>query len=153
MIGPEELHLTLIHFGKVPDIYRTLSAYAHFDDNRFKTSLEQYVTATQALLPYRLDRLKCTGYSLFGSNNTTLVARFIATEELVSLHNALVDVLREFFRSIGIADPDTFMKRDPNFMYATELRPHVTLYKGYSGRLPIQQLEAIDFIGMDVLYD
>jgi hypothetical protein len=152
MITDEELHMTLIHFGKSKEIFERLSATTKLDRKTYERELQNYINETSTLLPDTPFTLRFIGYELLGKNQTTLVAAFDACEGLHMLHTKLYSLLMGFFERVGFSDPLDFMEQDGNFRHAGSLHPHVTLYKGYSGALPTATIDEIHMTPMKVVY-
>ncbi|RYF29659.1 MAG: hypothetical protein EOO17_00525 [Chloroflexi bacterium] len=138
-ISMDQLHMTIIHFGKIQKLIDSVSS-------RLKTSEADLLEYTSQLVQawrMRLESIedipiimKSTTHSLFGANHSTYVVEFDAAELAMQLHSECLLDLKAYFRTIGITDPTMFMQQDFNFQYALGLRPHVTIAKHYSGSVP-----------------
>ncbi|MCC3275071.1 2'-5' RNA ligase family protein [Arthrobacter sp. zg-Y20] len=147
-----QLHLTLIHFGKVLDVHRVISAATGISLPDYGQLLAGYIERTEALLPedsFRLQPVHLTG---FGAHGRTLVAEYAPTPQLAALHAALLTELTGFLAACGIGDTAGFMAGDPNFMFAQTLRPHITLARGYTGEPPALPLAPVTLTPMPVVY-
>ncbi|MCC9145715.1 MULTISPECIES: 2'-5' RNA ligase family protein [unclassified Arthrobacter] len=147
-----QLHLTLIHFGKVLDVYRIISAQTGIELPAYKQLLSGYIARTEKLLPMDSFRLEPAGLAGFGARGTTLVVEYLPSPEITALHRELYAVLAGFLADCGVADTVGFMASDPNFMFASQLRPHITLARGFSGALPALPLETVTLKPMPVMY-
>lgn len=147
-----QLHLTLIHFGKVRDVYRVIRSATGISLAAYEEALEGYIGRTEALLPPASFRLQPVHLSGFGANGRTLVVEYAPTPELSALHAALLAELEDFLAGCGIEDTAGFMAGDPNFMFAPTLRPHITLARGYTGPPPVLPLAPVTLTPMPVVY-
>lgn len=152
MMPEEELHMTVIHFGKTADVKAALQAVTALDDATYESALNDYTARTRALLTGERYELHWTGYGHFGAHGKTLVATFEAPEPLHALHREAFEALRRFVSRCGVKDPDAFIRNDPNFTHAQVLRPHITLYKGYEGPDPDVPLGDITVHFMKLVY-
>lgn len=152
IIGPDELHLTLIHFGKTEQLYAAIEPLLTIDKATYERELDRYIAETTTALPKAPVELRFTGYDLFRPKRTALVAEFAATDELRMIHTTLVDILTSFFDRIGVKDSVGFLNADPNFRHSMTLKPHVTLYKGYAGDVPTMPIGSVRFEPMKVVY-
>lgn len=144
LLPPEELHITLIHFGKAREVLAALRGAANVGDETFAAQLEAYVADTAALLTGDTYTLKPQGYARFGVRHATLVGRYEAPSELAGIHARAYDRLVRFIGGCGIANAEDFARGDPNFRYAGRFTPHATIYKGYEGPDPEAPLPPMD---------
>ena len=147
-----QLHLTLIHFGKVLDVHRVISTVTGISLPAYEKLLPGYIARTEALLPGTSFRLQPVGAAGFGAHGRTLVVEYEPAPELTALHSALLQELESFLGECGITDTGAFMAQDANFMYARTLRPHITLVRGYTGPVPALDLEPVTLASMPVVY-
>ncbi|UWX96061.1 2'-5' RNA ligase family protein [Arthrobacter zhaoxinii] len=147
-----QLHATLIHFGKVMDVYRVISAETGISRSAYDQLLGGYIARTEALLPPSAFRLDPLGTAGFGARGSTLVVEYQPSLELTALHGELYEVLVDFLAACGVSDSAAFMASDPNFMFAAALRPHITLARGYLGAVPPLRLEPVTLTPMPVVY-
>ena len=148
----DELHMTVIHFGKADRIFESLSACTSVQRDSFDASLRYMVDAWGALMNEAF-QLEHTGYDRFGKNGKTIVATFKPIPELQQLHDSQLSLLKTFLRVCSVNDVDSYISNDPNFVNALTLRPHVTLKKGHESRdLPIVELGTILFRPMQIVY-
>lgn len=152
LLPRRQLHLTLIHFGKVMDVFRVVSAAGSISLEDYHGLLAGYIRSTEALLPEREFVVQPLGMAGFGNSGRTLVIEYAPAADLARLHARLFRVLRNFLASCGIADVDGFMAADPNFMFASSLRPHITLARGYTGLQPDLRLEPVTLRPLPVVY-
>ena len=152
LVPHRQLHLTLIHFGKVLDVYRILAAATGIALPAYEDQLTGYIARTEALLPADSFRLDPLGFAGFGARGRTLVIEYLPTPELASLHADLCAELVRFLAACGIADTAEFMAGDPNFMHAAVLRPHITLARSYAGTLPDVPPVPVSLTPMPVVY-
>lgn len=138
-IPERQIHLTLIHFGKVRDVYAAVSAAGGISWDEYEDRLEDYVAATEAAMPREPILLEPAVLSRFGRHGRTLVLEYFPSSALLLAHERAYAALEDFLRSCGIADASTFTAADPNFMFASGLRPHITLARGFGGTLPAPQ--------------
>ncbi|WP_146364389.1 2'-5' RNA ligase family protein [Arthrobacter yangruifuii] len=153
LVPRRQLHGTLIHFGKVMDVYRVIREETGISRAAYEPLLGGYIARTEALLPSSSSfRLEPAGLAGFGARGSTLVVEYQPTAELTALHGQLFTVLVDFLTACGVSDTAAFLAADPNFMFASTLRPHITLARGYSGPLPALPLEPVRLIPMPVVY-
>ena len=138
-IPARRLHLTLIHFGKVRDVYSAVSAVADVSWEQYEDYLAAYVAQTEAAMPREPVLLEPAVLSRFGRHGRTLVVEYFPSSALMQAHERAYAVLEDFLHSCGIADAGAFTVADPNFMFASRLRPHITLARGFAGNLPAPQ--------------
>lgn len=139
-VAPKQLHMTLIHFGKVHDVFETLHAQTGISYADYAPRLAQYIKQSNTLLPAEPAVIHPRGFAFYGQRGGTLVIECETPEWIIETHARLVETLREFFSACGIGDIDEFMAGDINFMHVGELRAHITLYKGYAGDPPNVEL-------------
>lgn len=137
LLPPEELHVTLIHFGKASDVLAAIRSAVPLTDDVFAKNLEEYITATRAILTDQSYGLTNGTYDRFGARSTTLVAVYDAPPALHTIHAQAYRLLIRFIHACGVADAEAFAHNDPNFMHAASFKPHVTIYKGYAGPDPL----------------
>ena len=152
LVPRRQLHLTLIHFGKVLDVHRAVSRQSGISLPDYEELLTGYIARTEAMLPAVPFRLEPAGFAGFGGRGSTLVVEYLATPELDALHRKLYGELVDFLEAAGIADTAAFMAHDSNFMFASALRPHISLARGYTGALPSLPLESVTLQPMPVVY-
>ena len=147
-----QLHLTLIHFGKVLDVYRIIHGAGGIVLPDYERLLSGYIDRTEALLPAASFRLEPVGLAGFGAHGRVLAAEYRPTPELTALHTQLLGELTAFLADCGVADTSAFMASDPNFRFATVLRPHITLARGFAGSPPELPLQPVTLSPMPVVY-
>ncbi|MCQ1956297.1 2'-5' RNA ligase family protein [Arthrobacter sp. zg-Y826] len=152
LVPRPQLHLTLIHFGKVLDVHRAINAQTGISRSAYEQLLAEYIARTEALLPAVSFRLEPAGFAGFGTRGSTLVVEYVPTPELALLHRELYGALVGFLGAAGIRDPAAFMAGDPNFMHAGTLRPHISLARGFAGALPSLPLKSVTLQPMPVVY-
>ena len=152
LIGSDELHLTLIHFGKSDEVYQTINQHSDVHRERYDELLTDYIAKTKAVMLHETLSLDFDTYDLFGPKKKTLVLKFMPSETLSQLHTKLFALLLDFFEKLTIPEPLDFMANDPNFKHALTCEPHVTLYKGYVGELPKVACKPMKFESMKVIY-
>ncbi|MDN3904254.1 hypothetical protein [Arthrobacter sp. YD2] len=151
-VPSRQLHLTLIHFGKVLDVYRVITAATGISLPDYARLLEGYIERTESLLPATAFHLQPVRAAGFGAHGRTLAVEYAPTPELSALHAGLLEELEGFLAACGIAGTASFMAGDPNFMFARTLRPHITLVRGYTGPPPGLELGRVTLIPMPVVY-
>ncbi|MCC3291528.1 2'-5' RNA ligase family protein [Arthrobacter sp. zg-Y1110] len=152
LVPRKQLHLTLIHFGKVLDVHRAVNAQTGISRSAYEQLLAGYVARTEALLPAVSFRLGPVGFAGFGTRGSTLVVEYLPTPDLALLHRDLYRELVGFLGAAGIRDTAAFIAGDPNFIHAGTLRPHISLARGFAGALPSLQLESVTLQPMPVVY-
>lgn len=135
-VSERQLHLTLIHFGKVRDVYAVVSVATGIAREDYEVLLADYVAETEAAMPGQPVVLEPAVLSRFGRHGRTLVLEYFPSAALMQSHAAAFAALAAFLRRCGIADVEAFTAADPNFMFASRLRPHITLSRAFAGVLP-----------------
>lgn len=135
-VPERQMHLTLIHFGKVRDVYAVVSVATGIGREDYEKLLVDYVAETEAAMPRRPVVLEPAVLSRFGRQGRTLVLEYFPSAVLMQAHAAALAALEVFLRRCGIADVAAFTAADPNFMFASRLRPHITLSHAFAGTLP-----------------
>ena len=160
-VPERQMHLTLIHFGKVRDVYSLVSVATGITRDRYEELLAVYVAETEAAMPRQPVVLEPAVLSRFGRHGRTLVLEYFPSAVLMQSHAAAVAALETFLRGCGIEDVEAFTAADPNFMFASRLRPHITLSRGFAGALPapahasspeVFHLESVRLESMPVVY-
>ena len=161
LVPRRQLHLTLIHFGKVRDVYAVVAAATGISAAEYEELLACYVAQTEAGMPVRPVVLEPAVLSRFGRHGRTLVLEYFPSAVLMQSHAAAFAALQKFLRGCGIEDVEAFTAADPNFMFASRLRPHITLSRGFAGTLPapvhaaspeVFHLESVRLESMPVVY-
>ena len=134
-VSERQMHLTLIHFGKVRDVYSLVSVATGIAWDLYEELLAGYVADTEASMPQQPVVLEPAVLSRFGRHGRTLVLEYFPSAVLMQSHAAAVAALETFLRGCGIEDVEAFTAADPNFMFASRLRPHITLSRGFEGTL------------------
>ncbi|WAP52957.1 hypothetical protein OL239_07460 [Arthrobacter sp. ATA002] len=135
-VSERQMHLTLIHFGRVRDVYALVSTATGISWEPYEELLAEYVADTEAAMPRQPVALEPAVLSRFGRHGRTLVLEYFPSAVLMQAHAAALAALESFLRRCGIDDVETFTAADPNFMFASRLRPHITLARGFAGTLP-----------------
>lgn len=138
-IPERQVHLTLIHFGKVRDVYAVISAAADISREEYEELLAGYVAETEAAMPQQPVLLEPAVLSRFGRHGRTLVLEYFPSAALLHSHTLAYAALETFLNACGITDVPAFTAEDPNFMFSSRLRPHITLARGFTGTLPAPQ--------------
>lgn len=151
-VESEELHMTLIHFGKTETMFQAIASQTEVKRARFDAALEVLVNRfDQELRSYDV-LLAFRDLALFGQAHKTLVARFYPSDELIAKHATLYGYVEEFLRDCGIENPQWFSRRNRALQYSHELAPHVTLCKSFTGAVPSPTLHPIYFQAMPIEY-
>ena len=151
LVPTEQLHLTLIHFGIVDEIIKSLP----MTPDNVSVEVNTYITRSKQILetfPVKCFKLRPLGLDKFGENKRTLVIKYETTDELVEVHKLLLDALKDFFVDCGVVEVEKFMKSDINFKHALTISPHVTICKGFDGELPRVELKTIELETMKFVY-
>lgn len=146
------LHLTLIHYGKAHDVYDTIAGLTNIPYPAYQVRLQDYIVTSSRHMPVEPVTLEPIGLAAFGQRGGTMVVEYTPTPELLRQHQLLYQELRGFLQDCGIASVDSFMAGDINFMHASVLRPHITLYKGYAGDMPELKLQPVTLLPMETVY-
>ncbi len=151
-VSSDELHMTLLHFGKISEIYRYVSNEVFISEEKYLHELKQFIARTKATLPDHTISLRHTGYAMFGPRRSSLVATFSTTPELRAFHQKLYKSLLTFLANCNLPNSKSFAKNHHSLLHAHTLEPHVTLYKGYKGSIPTLDLGNVTFYSMEVVY-
>lgn len=154
LIRPAKLHVTLIHFGILSEVYGQLTqAVPALNKESYMVAINHFVDATHAILPEI--SLAAGKYALYGPHKTTLVLEFKSDPTFDSAHERALQELIHFFVGCGIEQPRAFMAQNHNFQYALSSRPHLTLARNVSTMpavLPdppsLMQFEPVDLAGL-----
>jgi len=141
-VSLERIHLTLIHFGIIEEIIESVPA----DGMVAMRAVQRYIAATKKILAtFQVQEftLQPIGFDLFGDYKRTLVIVYEPTPILIKLHELLLATLRTFFVECDIEDVEGYMRGDNNFKHALTINPHITIAKGYDGKLPVARLDPV----------
>lgn len=128
-IASDRIHLTVIHFGIIADALRELrEQLPSLDEAVFFRALDAFLADSQAVLPDHT-LLSPEKISLFGHTGSVVAVSCRADGKLIAAHQAALEHLKSFFRSVGISEPVGFMQGSPNFRFALTFRPHLSLAK------------------------
>ncbi|HEX8390059.1 MAG TPA: 2'-5' RNA ligase family protein [Candidatus Saccharimonadales bacterium] len=153
LVAPDALHLTLIHYGKVSEMYDDISAVSGIDRTSYMAALGRFVQTIEQILPQQPLLLQPSGFDKFGPGGMSLVIRYDATSKLRMIHACLYDELSRLLRTIGITDVDTFVQDNSNLQFTRVFRPHVTIALGYETTpLPTTTLKSVYFKAMPIVY-
>jgi hypothetical protein len=152
LVPQRQLHVTLIHFGKVHDVHGVIERHSGVPYDEYAALLSRYIADTEAELPTGSSVLVPVELAGFGRNGRTLAVQYRPTAELIDVHQRLLGILRTFLRDCGLPDPDEFMAQDTNFMFARTFNPHITVCKGFGGNPPRLPLEPLRVEPMQVVY-
>lgn len=130
-VDAHSLHLTLLHYVKAADVYTTISSYSSITYQNYANLLREFANNMRSYMPAAPVVLQPVGFARLGLMGGTLVLEYAATPSMLVTHEKIAASLKAFFHDCGVQGVDTFMANDRNFKYASELRPHITLYKGY----------------------
>ena len=137
----QHLHLTIIHFGKIGDMYHDIHRESGVSRSAYDDALWDYIERSQQALPKTPIILHPHHLELFGARRSTLVLRTTSTDTLEDAHKLLYQYLRDFLRRCDIDDIDTFIVGNHNLRYAPTLIPHITLARGFTAELPAVTVE------------
>lgn len=166
IFSPEELHLTLIHFGKPQDIYCELK--------KVNPKLE-YSSFISSLL-YMLADIKCIeikeymfnmqpeklvlninmypeDIDLFGDNiKNIVVLKLKKNKELTIFRNKILNRFKQFLKENGIRNIDQFINSSPNFLHQIKYNPHISLgIAKENTKIPNIEIEAISLYFQDMV--
>jgi 2'-5' RNA ligase len=126
-INPAKWHVTIIHFGKVQDVYADLLTHMPMlQEETFLAALQTYAAHSATVLQKPIT-LQPKDYDLFGDHKSVFVIRFNTPPELIAAHQQALGYLLQFFKDIGLQDAEAFMRINHNFQHAPDLKPHLTL--------------------------
>jgi len=125
----EQIHLTMIHYGKVAAIYETLkTANPDLAITTYEVAVEQFVRQCHNELPNYISTTS-TELAAFGPSGKVIVVKLAENETLMTVQSTAASLLLDLFSSCGIADPIAFQKQDYNFQFVVPFHPHITLLK------------------------
>ena len=142
-ISPERIHLTVIHIGIIADVLRELNEQlSSLDEAVFFRALDVFLADSQAVMPGQAQLIP-QQISLFGHTGSVIAVSCQASEQLIAAHQAALEHLKSFFRSVGISESVGFMQGSPNFRFALTFRPHISLAKA-ARQLPSNRIIRTD---------
>lgn len=128
-IQRDGMHLTLLHFGILADVFRELQQQQPaLTKEIFLESVDQFITYAETLLPSSTT-VQAEGLELFGSRSSVLALRVAVSDELMRAHARARQLLVQCLEACGISPAQMFMRGSPNFRFALELQPHISLLK------------------------
>jgi hypothetical protein len=128
-LSSERLHLTLLHFGILSEVYdeiyriNTNLSWQHYSE-----AVKTFVKNSDRFMP-EVARAKFLGFGLLGPNKNVLAARFEVDDAVSEAHVQALRALKVCLNQCGVENPEHFMLRSPNFRYAAVLNPHITLLR------------------------
>lgn len=154
LVPAQQIHLTIIHFGIIREVFPQLQAVVpDLDYKRYKQAVATFVDTVEQAMPPQL-KATMDRWDLYGFAQHTLVVTLLPNVELEQTHAASLAALRQFFASCGLSEPDSFMASNQNFQFALTLKPHITLLKK-APTVPVEILEPkkLHLQAMPILYD
>jgi 2'-5' RNA ligase len=128
-VQPDRIHLTVLHFGILADVFRELREQNdNLTKDIFMKAVEQFVLDTQDVLP-QATTVYPERFELFGSGSSVLALRVRTSPELEQAHRRAFDMLIKCIASCGISQPEMFVPGSRNFRFAKKLQPHISLLK------------------------
>ena len=143
LVPAKGLHMTIIHFGIINQVWNRLSRAVGTELTRqvYLRQIEKLVSSWEDCLRSVVVGLEPIGFTRFGKHGLVLAVEYRPTYEILELHQQCLARLVTFLQNCRVADPTRFMREDYNFTNALTLRPHISLYKGYSGAEPTAELQ------------
>ncbi len=150
LVQPDSVHLTVLHFGILADVFRELQQQQPaLTKEIFLESVEQFVSYAETVLPSSTV-VQPEGFELFGSRSSVLALRVRVSDDLMRAHAQARELLMQCLEACGISPARMFMQGSPNFRFALELQPHISLLKAArttpnidSAAAPALRLEAM----------
>lgn len=140
-VQQNRMHLTVIHFGIITDVYRELrEQQADLTWEAYTHAVEEFINRSQSVLPEEIT-VRPERFELFGSRSSVLALRVRVPDALLAAHKQALSLLKECIISCGIMPPEMFMQGSLNFRFALRLEPHLSLIKAARHR-PNVALEA-----------
>lgn len=128
-VQQDRLHVTVIHFGIIADVFRELTQQnSALDRGDFLKAAEQFIVASDTAMPKQVT-VQPTGLEFFGFRSSVLALTATPDKKLTEAHRVSLANLKVFLKDCGIEYPVPFMQGSPNFRYALDLRPHISLIK------------------------
>ncbi len=128
-VQPDRIHLTVLHFGILADVFRELKEQNdNLTKDMFMTAVEKFARNTQDVLP-SVTAVQPERFELFGSGSSVLALRVRTSPELEQAHKRALDMLVACIASCGISYPEMFIPGSRNFRFARQLQPHISLMK------------------------
>lgn len=125
---PSDLHLTLLHIGRLPELIGEVEEHTNSFDQRERIE--------RSLVGWLASLRQCEGFvgstsvvGLYGPHDGRVAALDIHVDRsLLEVRRALVNSLFQVLLSLGIADPHRFINGSKALGYTTgPWRPHVSL--------------------------
>lgn len=130
-----ELHLTLLHIGKLDEMYAELrAAGADLSFAAFEAEADTFIRTVMPLLPAQT-AVRAERCSHFGPKRTALVLRVRVDDVLRAAHAASLVQLQKFLGACLPSKSSDFMRGNHNLRYALEFKPHITLLRSVAGDL------------------
>lgn len=140
-IRPDRFHITILHFGILADVYRELQQRApELKRETYESAVEEFIERANAILPAKAS-VNPEGFGLFGPQSHVLAIRVSVDEEIKYAHQKILEHLKHCLKACGITYPVPFMQGSPNFRFARELNPHISLLRA-ARRVPQVQPES-----------
>jgi|AntRauTorcE11897_2_1112592.scaffolds.fasta_scaffold13548_2 hypothetical protein len=128
-VQPDRMHLTVIHFGILADVFRELQqAVPSLTWDVYQASVANFLQDAQTVLPAQAT-VTPHAFELFGAPHSVLALRVITDDVLIQAHQQALMYLKECLRTCGIQHPVAFMQGSANFRFALQLQPHISLLR------------------------
>ncbi|CAN5711746.1 hypothetical protein BH23PAT2_BH23PAT2_05290 [soil metagenome] len=133
-VQPDRVHLTVVHFGILADVFRELQqAVPSLTWDVYQASVASFLQDAQTVLPTQATVVP-HAFELFGSYRSVLALRVIPDGVLVQAHQQALTYLKECLQTCGIQHPVAFMQGSANFRFALQLQPHISLLRSARSR-------------------
>lgn len=128
-IRSNRLHVTVLHFGILADVYRELQDQVpHLKWQTYADAVQTLIAESFAVLPPKIT-VQPSGYELFGPKSQVLALRVRVDDTLSQAHEKIVELLKSCLVACGVNYPVPFMQGSPNFQFARQLEPHISLLR------------------------
>jgi 2'-5' RNA ligase len=158
-IESEQLHLTVLHIGKLERLYDSVYKETDISKTAFLEEADALASELE-ILKAKYDEnhieLNATEFDVFGANRSVLVLRFETTDTLNALHASGLDSVRKFLQKCGIRDMDDFIEKNDSLKHSLSYKPHIALKKAFEGKVPVMPNHltvSLTFSIMSIEYD
>lgn len=127
---PSQLHLTLLHFGLIDEMYEQIHTVTGIDQSQYVKYLVTFIDRLNDALPDRPQTLLPTRVSVFGYRNSAIVLEFEPTQDMITAHREMYTALLQFLKDCDVTDPARFIAKTGALRHSPVLTPHVTLSRG-----------------------
>jgi hypothetical protein len=128
-VRPTQLHLTIIHFGILADVFRELKQVVYdLTWDTYEQAVTEFMVTSSDVLPASAV-VVADKFSRYGSNAGVIAVDCKAGDDLIEAHQQSLQLLMKALEQCGVQQPVGFMQGSPNFRFALEFSPHISLLK------------------------